>query len=70
MRNAVVGHKVLTLSGSAPQLTVSPDGKFALALVFGAKPTFSSQAIVVVVNIHSARRVRLFSCGAGHHHVC
>lgn len=49
----------------APQLTVSPDGRFALALVFGAKPAFFSQANVVVVDIHSARRVSLVCCGTG-----
>jgi hypothetical protein len=47
---------------SALQLAVSPDGRYAFALVYGASGAFFTQANLVVVDIRSAhsKRVRRF----------
>ena len=43
---------------SALQLAVSPDGKYAFALVYGNSPAFYAEANLVVVDIHNSKRVR------------
>ncbi len=41
----------------ASQLTVSPDGKYAFAMVFGGDPAYYHKPYIVVVDIHEAKRV-------------
>ena len=40
-----------------PQLTVSPDGKYAFAMIFGPDFAYYEHPYVVVVDIHSAMQV-------------
>ena len=42
----------------ALQLALSPDGKYAFALVYGTSGAFFTQANVVVVDIRTAKKVR------------
>ena len=41
----------------AAQLTVTPDGKYAFAMVFGGDFTYYEHPYVVVVDIRKAKRV-------------
>jgi len=42
---------------AAAQLTISPDGRYAFALVYGTSPAFYAQAHVIVVDIHKGHQV-------------